>query len=195
LLAEILLVDGANSAIDSDLLDGQQGTYYADIPSRLGYAPVNKTGDTMSGTLVLANTTPTINLHSTGSNSSFTIKNVAGDLVIANTNAISRPLVFDTANTVAITTLTATLIHQFDKTTFRSAKYVVNAINNNANTQSVSELLVLHNIVDAMVTEYAQLNSNGAFLTISANTDGTNVKVYGTSSSNNATVKFNAIMM
>lgn len=32
--------DGAGSGLDADLLDGQQGSYYADIPARLGFNPV-----------------------------------------------------------------------------------------------------------------------------------------------------------
>lgn len=45
--------DGAGSGLDADLLDGQQGSYYSNIIARLGYAPVNKAGDTMSNTLTL----------------------------------------------------------------------------------------------------------------------------------------------
>lgn len=32
--------DGAGSGMDADTLDGQQGSWYADIPSRLGFAPL-----------------------------------------------------------------------------------------------------------------------------------------------------------
>lgn len=45
--------DGAGSGLDSDLLDGQHGAWYADIPSRLGFTPVNTAGDTMSGILAV----------------------------------------------------------------------------------------------------------------------------------------------
>lgn len=41
--------DGAGSGLDADLLDGQQGSYYADIAARLGYTPANRAGDTFSG--------------------------------------------------------------------------------------------------------------------------------------------------
>lgn len=33
--------DGAGSGLDADLLDGQQGSYYTNIPARLGYTPLN----------------------------------------------------------------------------------------------------------------------------------------------------------
>jgi hypothetical protein len=41
--------DGAGSGLDADLLDGQQGSWYADIAGRLGYAPANRSGDTFTG--------------------------------------------------------------------------------------------------------------------------------------------------
>ncbi|MDH4743152.1 phage tail protein [Sphingomonas sp. CBMAI 2297] len=43
--------DGAGSGLDADLLDGQHGSYYADIVGRLGYTPVNRNGDTFLGTV------------------------------------------------------------------------------------------------------------------------------------------------
>lgn len=41
--------DGSGSGFDSDLLDGQHGSYYTDIVARLGYVPINKAGDNLSG--------------------------------------------------------------------------------------------------------------------------------------------------
>ena len=34
--------DGAGSGLDADLLDGQQGSYYSNIPARLGFTPVQQ---------------------------------------------------------------------------------------------------------------------------------------------------------
>jgi Chaperone of endosialidase len=48
---KLLTVDGAGSGIDADLLDGQQGTWYADIPARLGFTPVNAASPTLTGHL------------------------------------------------------------------------------------------------------------------------------------------------
>lgn len=45
--------DGAGSGLDADLLDGQQGSYYADVVGRLGYSPLNRAGDNMVGSLGL----------------------------------------------------------------------------------------------------------------------------------------------
>jgi hypothetical protein len=41
--------DGSGSGMDADLLDGQQGAWYADILARLGFTPANKAGDTFTG--------------------------------------------------------------------------------------------------------------------------------------------------
>lgn len=41
--------DGSGSGLDADLLDGQHGSYYTNIPARLGYTPANKAGDTFTG--------------------------------------------------------------------------------------------------------------------------------------------------
>ncbi len=41
--------DGSGSGLDADLLDGQEGTFYANIPARLGYTPANVAGDTFTG--------------------------------------------------------------------------------------------------------------------------------------------------
>lgn len=49
-------------AISVTQLNGQAASYYTDIASRLGYTPVNKAGDTMTGYLTL-NGAPTSNLH------------------------------------------------------------------------------------------------------------------------------------
>ncbi len=41
ILSRLIQVDGAGSGLDADLLDGQHGSWYADIVARLGYTPVN----------------------------------------------------------------------------------------------------------------------------------------------------------
>jgi hypothetical protein len=43
----------ANTATNSTQLNGQSDSYYTNIPARLGYTPVNKAGDTISGNLTV----------------------------------------------------------------------------------------------------------------------------------------------
>ena len=46
----------ANTATNSTQLNGQSDSYYTNIPARLGYTPVNKAGDTISGNLTVNGT-------------------------------------------------------------------------------------------------------------------------------------------
>lgn len=47
--AKLLTVDGAGSGIDADLLDGKDGTYYADVVARLGFTPLDRAGGSTTG--------------------------------------------------------------------------------------------------------------------------------------------------
>jgi hypothetical protein len=49
ILGWLLAQDGAGSGLDADLLDGQQGSFFTDIPARLGFTPANRAGDTFTG--------------------------------------------------------------------------------------------------------------------------------------------------
>jgi len=55
ILTKILTVDGAGTGLDSDLLDGQHGSYYAPLTSLSSY--VLKAGDTMTGALLFIDNT------------------------------------------------------------------------------------------------------------------------------------------
>lgn len=46
--------DGAGSGLDADLLDGQQGSWFADVAARLGYTPANRAGDYFTGNIYVA---------------------------------------------------------------------------------------------------------------------------------------------
>jgi hypothetical protein len=49
ILGWLLGQDGSGSGLDADLLDGQQGSWYANIPQRLGYSPANAGGQIFGG--------------------------------------------------------------------------------------------------------------------------------------------------
>jgi hypothetical protein len=59
ILDAVKSLDGPNSGLDADTLDGNDGSYYQQA---LGYTPVNKAGDTMTGNLTLVGS-PTNSLH------------------------------------------------------------------------------------------------------------------------------------
>jgi hypothetical protein len=54
--------DGAGSGMDADLLDGQQGSWYGDIPARLGYTPASRAGDTFTGPIAIRHTARNLGL-------------------------------------------------------------------------------------------------------------------------------------
>lgn len=49
LLAKLLTVDGAGSALDADLLDGQHGAYYLDLTNATNFLPAARFNDTSHG--------------------------------------------------------------------------------------------------------------------------------------------------
>lgn len=49
ILGWLIAQDGAGSGLDADLLDGQDGSYYTNIPSRLGYTPIRQGGGAGQG--------------------------------------------------------------------------------------------------------------------------------------------------
>lgn len=191
----LLTVDGAGSSLDADLLDGQEGAYYSNVTARLGYTPANDAGDIFTGNVSVSSTAPAYSLNSTGSGTTVTFFNNSGVLQISGTNTIDRGIVRDIASTANVTTVAATLIHQFPKATYRGAKYVFSIKNNNANAFSMSEMLVAHHIGDAFLTEYAVLHTNTSFGAFSANTDSSNVRIYFTATSNSAVVTFDSTLL
>ncbi len=91
ILDAVKTLDGASSGLDADLLDGNDGSYYQQA---LGYTPVNKAGDTMTGILTLSGA-PTSNLHAATKQYVDTAvsNNGNGDVVgpaSATSNAIAR---------------------------------------------------------------------------------------------------------
>ncbi|NDC87964.1 MAG: hypothetical protein EB075_04020, partial [Bacteroidetes bacterium] len=58
--------DGSGSGLDADLLDGQQGSYYASASSLSAY--VAKAGDTMTGNLTISSANPLIKASATTTN-------------------------------------------------------------------------------------------------------------------------------
>lgn len=93
LMTKLLTVDGAGSGLDADLLDGQQGSYYASAASVSG--KVSKTGDTMSGDLVINSGNGYISL---GTNGDITARRSDGTGVIFLGNTGGRYLYHDNTN-------------------------------------------------------------------------------------------------
>ena len=89
--------DGAGSTLDADLLDGQEGSYYADISARLGYTPANLAGDIFTGEcqftkIRLNNTSASIKFYGPSDGSKWMTKNVGNNLNLLTDNADTNNL-------------------------------------------------------------------------------------------------------
>jgi hypothetical protein len=81
------------------------------------------------------------------------------------------------------------VIDSSNKTTYRSAKYLIQVKNNNANAHTVTEVLVLHDDGDAYLTEYGIINSNNSLGVFAATSNSTTFNLTFTPTSANSTVK------
>lgn len=137
---EIQQIDGANSGIDADLLDGQQGAWYADIPARQGYTSVDKAGDIMTGPLTVPEITANV---------------IHASLITDNTITLGNTSV-QSANTFQAQNTSPVLLDSFSVGI--AGKYVVTRDLNGQRT--ISEVLVLAaNTTSSSVTEFAILSS------------------------------------
>lgn len=148
---EIQAIDGANSGIDSDLLDGQHGSYYTDIAARQGFTSANKAGDTFTGTvtvpLLVANT-------------------INANIITDNTISLGNTSI-QSANTIVASNTAPVLLDTL--TTGIAGKYVVTRDWNGQ--KSISESFVIAaNTTSSNITEYGILNTGNTLIgTLSTN--------------------------
>ena len=88
-------------AVDSDLLDGLDSTYFTNIVARLGYTPVNRAGDTIAGSL-------TVNVNQV----------IGGTLAVTGAITHNGATVWDSANDGAGSGLDADKLDGQDSTYF-----------------------------------------------------------------------------
>jgi hypothetical protein len=117
-----------------------------------------------------------------------------GNVVINSTGiAVAGVLLEAGGATFAANTsgTSAQLIDYFDKIIYRSAEYLINIKDNNANAYQVSKVLVIHDgaSTNAAMMEYAIVYSNTAQGVISANANSTHILVYLAPVSTNTAVK------
>ncbi len=166
--AEIQLIDGPGSLLDADLLDGQQGAYYANVVARLGYTPANKAGDTLTG--------PMIGPNFTANTMAANIVYVSQALALANSQMVVSGSIGVSTNTSPIeinvlSTATKMIV----------SRTLGNLSSNVAPQATTSEVLAMAvpsgNIAagpsDVLVTEYSVLNSGANNIgTFTANVSG-----------------------
>ena len=121
----------------------------------------------------------------------------------ANTVVISNNATIFTGN-YTFTNNLVQIVDSFSATTFRSAEYSAQIVDNTSPTSAgyqITKLLVVQDGINAYVTEYGTISSNtttGSLSTFSANISGTTVRLYGivanstiaNSSASNVVTKF-----
>jgi hypothetical protein len=105
------------------------------------------------------------------------------------------------ANTISINSLSPTstdfidltdtvlnTIDSFDKNVYRTAKYLIQAVN--GSDVHCTEVLITHNNTDVFITEYATMFSGTSLMTISASIDATTVYLEATAANNSTNIDF-----
>ena len=104
-------------------------------------------------------------------------------------NIFVSKIVHEQIATNVATTATPVIVDSFASTDYSSAKYIVQIKQGSTNVQ-VMEALLVHDGVDAYVTTYGVIDTNGTMGSLTANISGSDVNLYYTSSSlNNSNVK------
>jgi hypothetical protein len=157
---------------------------------------------TFSSTLAAGNTSITgfANISTTlavGGNSSITgnlvvsgITTLTGN-VSAGANVSAKALILDNAaifsNTATVSNTTQNIIDSFPKANYSFGKLILTVKPSSGTERHATEILLLHDNTDVLITEYAQLfnTSLGSF---DAGINNANVEIYFTSTSANASV-------
>ena len=124
-------------------------------------------GTTISFTDSLLNT-DTVEVVSTGA-----------QVPILTTNNINE----NTATTT--TTIANQVIDSWSATTYRTAKYILQAVN--GSDVHSTEILLNHNETDVFITEYATIYSNASLFTVSAQLNGSTLQLIATPANANTT--------
>lgn len=104
--------------------------------------------------------------------------------LIANSQAVYMGALSSFNANTSLTQNSLTVVDQFDKTKFRSAKYVV-SVSDFANTKyQAAEVIVTHDGTNVFVSPYGVISTNGTpFVTFDAAISGSNVQLKANSSS------------
>jgi len=81
----------------------------------------------------------------------------------------------------------ALVINTYNKATYRTAKYIVQA--NTSDSYAASEALVIHDGTSAFITEYGEIYSNTALYSLTANVNGSDVELVVSPTTSGTTFK------
>lgn len=137
------------------------------VTNALGYTPVNKAGDTMTGSLTTSGTVTVNNL----------VSNT--DISIGSTNLSS--------NTYTTSGLTQVSIDSFPTTTYRTADYQVSITS--STSYHIMELSVLHDGTSVWMDQYSEMFTGSSLGTFDADILSGNLRLLFTPTNSSTTVK------
>ena len=127
----------------------------------------------------------TSNLYFTDQRAVDALEAVVPNFTEIDINAIATQVAATTGNIATASTVTA---YSFAKADYRSAKFLVRCAYG-SHTEVAEVLLTLDTSDNIAITEYAIVGTNGSSMTISADIDGSNVRLRVATVNNNSTVK------
>jgi hypothetical protein len=165
-------------------------TFVVNTSGSIGNTTVNTAINATS--LAITNSTVTFILASPTavqvSNGNFYL-NANGQYALVNT---ITPL---SNNAVTTSGTTAQNVDSYSLSTFRSAEYMINVFDNNANNHYSSKILTTHDTASAFVTEYAQITTNSAVGTFSVTVITGNVFLQFTPISSSTNVRYSRVVI
>lgn len=116
------------------------------------------------------------------------VGNSTSEVIVLHNNVVHSKA---TVNTTSSTS--AQVIDTFSATEYRSGKYLLSLTS--ATTYQSTEIMILHDGSNALITEYATLSSGSSLGTFVANVDSTTVRLYLTPTNASTTVKYHRTLI
>lgn len=154
---------------------------YDDAGNALSFAAENGVADSTTDDL----TEGTSNLYFTDQRAVDALQAVTPVFTEVDVNSLSKIV----ATTVDVATQNTTgVVASFDSGTYTSAKFVVKA-DTGLHTEVTEILLTLDSSLNIAITEYANVNTGGSLMDVTAVMNGTNVEIQATVVNDNTTVR------
>lgn len=116
------------------------------------------------------------------------IGNSSSEVVTLHNNVVhTKATVYNTSTT------SAQIIDSFSTADYRSGKYLL-SLTSSSSYQS-TEIMILHDDVNALVTEYATLSTGSSLGTFVANVESTTVRLFLTPTNSSTTVKYHRTLI
>ena len=131
--------------------------------------------------------TTTVNLSGTGyAKASLEVGDLSCTTITATDTLTIDSLVVDSTDGTTLTTTSSTELDSFSASTYRSAKYLLQA--SQGSNYHASEILVIHNGTNAYESQYGIIITNSSLYDVSVSLSSSNVRLSVTPASSSSTV-------